>query len=421
MKIRGYRVEPGEIAARLKALDGVRDAAVIVVAGARLAAFATPQPGASLDAAALKRALAALLPDYMVPSVLRVIDALPLNRNGKLDRQALSALARPAAPHREAAGAAPQGETETALAQCWAALLEPSNGTDNAADSATAAPSLTIARDDSFFALGGHSLAAMRLASRVRSRWSVELPLREIFASPTLAALAARIDAHIEAQRANSDRASNQASNKAESAAPLHALADRSALPLSLMQQRIWVVDQLADRALASYNMTAGLDLRGPLDAARLQRSLAALIARHEVLRSAFDADDEGDPVLKIAPRMEALMPVIEPLAHPDNDANSDANSHTNSDENARTQAIAQALDDAARTPFDLSRAPLVRATLLRFDAAHHVLIVSLHHIVADGASVHILLDELCELYRAQRDGAPPALAPLAVQYADYA
>ncbi|WP_322007505.1 non-ribosomal peptide synthetase [Paraburkholderia tropica] len=421
VKIRGYRVEPGEIAARLKALDGVRDAAVIVVAGARLAAFATPQPGASLDAAALKRALAALLPDYMVPSLLRVIDALPLNRNGKLDRQALSALARPAAPHREAARAAPQGETETALAQCWAALLEPSNGTDNAADSATAAPSLTIARDDSFFALGGHSLAAMRLASRVRSRWAVELPLREIFASPTLAALAARIDAHIEAQRANSDRASNQASNKAESAAPLHALADRSALPLSLMQQRIWVVDQLADRALASYNMTAGLDLRGPLDAARLQRSLAALIARHEVLRSAFDADDEGDPVLKIAPRMEVLMPVIEPLAHPDNDANSDANSHTNSDENARTQAIAQALDDAARTPFDLSRAPLVRATLLRFDAAHHVLIVSLHHIVADGASVHILLDELCELYRAQRDGAPPALAPLAVQYADYA
>ncbi|MBN3815033.1 condensation domain-containing protein, partial [Paraburkholderia sp. Ac-20347] len=330
----------------------------------------------------------------------------------------------PAASHREAARAAPQGETETALARCWAALLDPSNGTDNAADNAAAAPSLTIARDDSFFALGGHSLAAMRLASRVRSRWSVELPLREIFASPTLAALAARIDARIEAQRADSDRASNQALNKAEnaeSATPLHALADRSALPLSLMQQRIWVVDQLADRALASYNMTAGLDLRGPLDASLLQRSLAALIARHEVLRSAFYADDEGDPVLKIAPRMEVLMPVIEPLAHLNNSANSDANSHTNSGENARAKAIAQALDDAARTPFDLSRAPLVRATLLRFEAAHHVLIVSLHHIVADGASVHILLDELCELYRAQRDDTPPALAPLAVQYADYA
>ncbi|WP_322044771.1 non-ribosomal peptide synthetase [Paraburkholderia sp. J67] len=394
VKIRGYRVEPGEIAARLKALDGVRDAAVIVVAGARLAGFATPQPGVALDAAVLKRALATALPDYMVPSVLRVIDALPLNRNGKLDRQALAERARIAAPRREAARAMPDGETESALASCWAVLLE--------------VPNAAISRDDNFFALGGHSLAAMRLASRVRSTWLVDLPLREIFASPTLSALAARIDALCEASCVSN--ASNDA--------PLEASADRTGLPLSLMQQRIWVVDQLAGKTLASYNMAAGLDLRGPLDADLLHRSLAAVVARHEVLRSAFGSDEDGDPVLTIAAHLDVPMPMIEPLAGAD-DAAGDAGSAAPAE--ARAQAVAQALDAAARLPFDLARAPLIRATLLRFDAQHHVLIVSLHHIVADGASVHILLDELCEGYRAHRDGAPPALASLPVQYADYA
>ncbi|WP_321884917.1 non-ribosomal peptide synthetase [Paraburkholderia bannensis] len=397
VKIRGYRVEPGEIAARLKALDGVRDAAVIVVTGSRLAGFATPQPGVALDAAALKRELAALLPDYMVPSLLRVIDTLPLNRNGKVDRQALAELARVAKPRREVSGAAPLGETEAALARCWAELLE------LPAEASLA----SIKRDDNFFALGGHSLAAMRLTSRVRSAWSVDLPLREIFTSPTLAALAVRIDA---LRAAAADAVEHSAS-----AVPLCAQTDRSALPLSLMQQRIWVVDQLADRSLASYNMAAGLDLRGPLDAALLQRSLADVVARHEVLRSAFGCDEDGDPLLAIAPHLDVPMPVIEPLAHVSN-ATPGA-----SVAEARAHVVAQALDEAARTPFDLARAPLIRAMLLRFDAQHHVLIVSLHHIVADGASVHILLDELCEGYRARRDGTVPALAPLPVQYADYA
>lgn len=388
VKIRGYRVEPGEIAARLKVLDGVREAAVVVIAGARLAAFVTPQSGAALEVAALKRSLAAALPDYMVPSTLRVIDALPLNRNGKLDRQALTELARNLVPRgsNEAKRAAPRSETEIALARCWAALLDLSADTAN----------VVIACDDNFFALGGHSLAAMRLASRVRSMWSIDLPLREIFAAPTLAALAERIDTLRPVAVDENDIA-------------LQAASSRENLPLSLMQQRIWVVDQLAGNALASYNMTAALDLRGPLDIAVLHRSLSAVIERHEVLRSSFGSDDDGDPQLVIAEHCDVPMPILEPLAHSTSDAAS------------RAQAVTQALNEAAHSPFDLARAPLIRTTLLRFDARHHVLVVSLHHIVADGASVHILLDELCEGYRAHREGTRPLLAPLPVQYADYA
>ncbi|MFP6560689.1 amino acid adenylation domain-containing protein [Paraburkholderia sp. B3] len=403
VKIRGYRVEPGEIAARLRALEGVRDAAVIVVPPARLAAFATPAHGRAPEAALLKQQLAAVLPDYMVPAVLRVIDALPLNRNGKLDREALAGLASRAAVPRDACHdakrAAPQGATEIALAHIWAALLE------------LPAKAPTIARDDGFFALGGHSLAAMRLVSRVRSAWAVELPLRDIFATPTLQALAARIDAlragcpPVEAIEAIGVR---------ESAAALPAVERRAGLPLSLMQQRIWVVDQLAGKGLVSYNMAAGLDLRGPLDAGLLQASLAAVIVRHEVLRASFASDHDGDPVMTIAERLDVPMPVI--------DCTSSAGGHPgalSAPERART--VACALDEAARTPFDLAAAPLLRASLLRFDAQHHVLIVAVHHIVADGTSVRILLDELCAGYRARRDGATPDRLPLPVQYADYA
>ncbi|MDE1182643.1 non-ribosomal peptide synthetase [Paraburkholderia sp.] len=390
VKIRGYRVEPGEIAARLRALDGVRDAAVIVVAGARLAGFATPKPGCTLDAAWLKQQLAAALPDYMVPSVLRVIADLPLNRNGKLDRQALAALARPPAKTRKNgndghdARAVPQGETEIALARIWSDLLE------------LPADAPPVARDDSFFALGGHSLAAMRLLSRVRGAWAIELPLRAVFTAPSLQAMATAIDG---LRGATAGLASD---------APIRVVERDAAMPLSMMQQRIWVVDQLAGNALASYNMAAGLDLRGPLDADLLHASLAALVARHEVLRASFSSDDDGDPVLTLAPHLYVPMPVLE---------------RDGLDPSDRERTIASLLAEAAQTPFDLSAAPLLRASLIRFDAQHHVLIVALHHIVADGASVHILLDELCAGYRVRRDGAQPtpALPALAVQYADYA
>src|SRR5471032_1723433 len=383
VKIRGYRVEPGEIAARLRALDGVLDAAVLVSAAGRLAGFATAAPGCALDTASLKRQLAAVLPDYMVPSSLRILDALPLNRNGKLDRQALLELARTATRTGASVRRVPQGVTEITLARIWADVL----------GLAENKPESSIARDDNFFALGGHSLAAMRMLSRVRAAWSIELPLRAVFSAPTLQALAVRID------ELSSD------THTALSEAPIRIVERRQEMPLSLTQQRIWIVDQLAGGGLASYNMAAGLDLRGPLDTNLLQASLAALVDRHEVLRSSFGEHD-GDPVLTIADHLDVPMPLVDCGALPDTQ---------------RQQTIDRYLTDAANRPFDLAAPPLTRALLLKFDASHHVLILVLHHIVADGASVHVLIDELCAGYRARRDGMPPALPALPIQYGDYA
>ncbi|MGX6999429.1 amino acid adenylation domain-containing protein [Caballeronia sp. KNU42] len=384
VKIRGYRVEPGEIAARLRALDSVLDAAVIVSAAGRLAGFATARPGCDLDTALLKKQLAAVLPDYMVPSSLRVLDALPLNRNGKLDRQALGELARTATRTGGSVGRVPQGATEITLAAIWADLLglaEKPHGN-------------SILRDDNFFALGGHSLSAMRMLSRVRAAWSIELPLRAVFTAPTLQALGVLID-----------DLSCSAAEAGNETSTIRIVERQREMPLSLTQQRIWVVDQLAGGNLASYNMAAGLDLRGELDASLLHASLSALVERHEVLRSSFDERD-GDPVLTIADHLDVPMPLVDCGALPDAQ---------------RKHTVARYLADAANRPFDLAVPPLMRALLLKFDISHHVLILVLHHIVADGASVHILIDELCAQYRARRYLTTTVLPRLPVQYADYA
>ncbi|WP_158938694.1 non-ribosomal peptide synthetase [Burkholderia sp. S171] len=383
VKIRGYRVEPGEIAARLRALDGVLDAAVIVSAAGRLAGFATAKPACTLNTPLLKKQLAAILPDYMVPSSLRILGALPLNRNGKLDRQALLELARTATRTGESVRRMPQGTTEITLARIWVDVL----------GLAESKPESSIACDDNFFALGGHSLAAMRMLSRVRAAWPIELPLRAVFSAPTLEALAARID------ELSSD------THSAGSETPIRIVERLREMPLSLTQQRIWIVDQLAGGGLASYNMAAGLDLRGELDANLLHASLAALVDRHEVLRSSFGEHD-GDPVLTIADHLDVPMPLVNCGALPDTQ---------------RQQTIDRYLIDAANRPFDLATPPLMRVLLLKFDASHHVLILALHHIVADGASVHVLIDELCAGYRARRSGMQPALPALPIQYADYA
>jgi hypothetical protein len=201
------------------------------------------------------------------------------------------------------------------------------------------------------------------------------------------------------------DELSNEAHTVRSETPPIRVVERQQEMPLSLTQQRIWVVDQLAGGSLASYNMAAGLDLRGDLDAILLHASLAALVERHEVLRSSFGERD-GDPVLTIADHLDVPMPLVDCGALPDAQ---------------REHAVARYLSDAANRPFDLAAPPLMRALLLKFDASHHVLILVLHHIVADGASVHILIDELCAVYRARRGGMPAALPALPVQYADYA
>jgi amino acid adenylation domain-containing protein len=377
VKLRGFRVELGEIESRLLACDGVRDTVVLVREDApgdkRLVAYVLTHPGCVFDPAALRAELATQLADYMVPSAFVRLDAFPLTGNGKLDRAALPAPAAEA--HVTRAYEAPLGPVEEAIARIWRELL----GLER------------IGRQDHFFELGGHSLMAIQLCARLREALQVELPLREVFTQPTLAALAAAV-----------------AKARGEAPAPLAPIerADRSGpLPLSWPQQRLWFLAQLDAAAGAAYHLPAALRLAGRLDVDALRATLARVVERHEALRTRFE-DDGGQPVARIADAAGAA------LAWHDLSALAAA---------AREAEVTHLAHENATAPFDLARGPLLRAALLRLGAEEHVLLLTQHHIVSDGWSMGVLVREVCALYAAFATGRPDPLPPLALQYADYA
>jgi amino acid adenylation domain-containing protein len=380
VKLRGFRIELGEIEARLAACAGVREAVVLAREdGAResahgdkrLVAYLVAQDGVTLDAAALRTALAAVLADYMMPSAFVTLDSLPLTANGKLDRRALPAPDHSARVTR--AYAAPIGATEAALAAIWQELL----GVER------------IGRHDHFFELGGHSLLAVQMVSRLRQRLDVELPLREVFSQPTLEGLAAIVD---------------QAGQSTLSAIPP---ADRSAsLPLSWAQQRLWFLDRLDHAASAAYHLPAALRLRGSLDRSALRATLDRIVARHEGLRTTFANSADG-PVQVIAPADCGFALAEHDLRE--------------LDQSQREQALAQLSAAEASTPFDLAADPLIRGQLIRLADDEHILLVTQHHIISDGWSVAILVKEVSALYAAFCQGQADPLPPLAIQYADYA
>ncbi|HEY3481421.1 MAG TPA: condensation domain-containing protein, partial [Streptomyces sp.] len=288
------------------------------------------------------------------------LDAFPLTSSGKVDRHALGRIA----PEAEAvAGAAPRTATEELLAGIWAELL----GLEEAGTATH------------FFAAGGHSLLATQAVARVRRLLGVELPVRALFEAPTVAAFAARVET---ARRSG-----------APPLPPLTPVERQAEPPLSFSQERLWFLDQL-EPGSAVYHIPAALRLQGELDAAALERAFAGLVARHEALRTAFPAV-AGRPVQRIAPAAPFTLPLIDLAAGPD--------------------ALERLVREEARRPFDLARGPLLRATLVRLGPAEHVLLVTLHHIVADGWSVGVLVREVAALY------AGETLPALPVQYADFA
>ncbi|GAB2879590.1 hypothetical protein GCM10027277_55990 [Pseudoduganella ginsengisoli] len=375
VKIRGFRVEPGEIEARLAACAGVREALVIAredqPGGQRLVAYVLAHDGVELSPAGLRDALAATLADYMVPSAFVVLDAFPLTPNGKLDRKALPAPDADAVIVR--AYEAPAGEQEQALAAIWCALL----GIEQAG------------RHDHFFDLGGNSLLAVQLASQVRARLGVELALRDIFAAPTLAGMAAALAA---------------ASHAAPAA--ITPVARDGALPLSFSQQRLWFLDRLDHSASVAYHMPAAMRLAGPLDKAALQAALDRVVDRHESLRTVF-TDADGEPVQSITPPGCGFTLLEKDL--------SQFAGHE------QQFAVMQACTDEASQPFDLAAGPLMRGQLLYLAPNQHVLLLTKHHIISDGWSTAILVREISTLYAAFRAGQDDPLAPLALHYADYA
>ncbi|WP_408953367.1 amino acid adenylation domain-containing protein [Lysobacter sp. Hz 25] len=375
VKIRGFRVELGEIEARLCACAGVREAVVTArddqAGGKRLVAYLLAEQGADVSAATLRAALARDLAEYMLPSAFVSLDAWPMSPNGKLDRRALPAPDQSALALREYE--APQGELEQTVARVWCELL----GLERAG------------RQDQFFELGGHSLLAVQLVTRLREALGVELALREVFAHPSLAAMAAAL--------AGAGRADDSAI----------AVADRNGpLPLSWAQQRLWFLDQLDRAASAAYHMPAALRLSGTLDRGALKRTLDGIVARHENLRTSF-VDGGGTPVQVIAPAEVGFALIEHDLSGVAADA--------------RDAAVAALAAQEAQAPFDLAVGPLIRGRLLRLAEDEHVLLVTQHHIVSDGWSLGVLVREVSALYAAFHQGRSDPLPPLPIQYVDYA
>ena len=375
VKIRGFRIEPGEIEAALRRHPSVAECAVVVrqdgarddVPGEkRLVAYVV----GDADADALRGHLRASLPDYMVPAAFVALDALPLNANGKVDRRALPA------PDFSAADAfvAPRTPVEEVLAGIWAQVL----GRDR------------VGAADNFFAIGGHSLLATRVVSRVREVFGVEVPLRAVFECPTVARLAERVEA---LRRAG-----------IPPLPPVVPVRRTDAPPLSFAQERLWFLDRLQPGS-ASYNVPAALRLRGALDVRALERSLSAIVQRHETLRTVF-AQGPAGPVQVIDRFGVFALPL------------SDLSALEDAEREAEVRRRAAA--DAAR-PFDLSAGPLIRASLLRLANDDHVLLLCLHHVVSDGWSLGVLFRELSILYETHREGRESPLPGLPVQYADYA
>ncbi len=407
VKIRGVRIELGEIEAALSSLPWIREAAVLVrgePGEPRLVAYVVvvplpPSPGRqggrlgeggqggeglrpTPTVGGLRQELAGTLPDPMLPLALVVLDALPLTANGKLDRKALARLDAPG--EADAAGRiAPRTSTEELLASLWVDLLGLS-GADR------------VSARDGFFDLGGHSLLATRLVARVRDRLRVELPLQAVFETPALQDLAARIDREL--------RSGAPEAPPLVPAGPPAAPGEVRHAPLSFAQRRLWFLAQL-DPGSAAYNLPMALRLAGPLDVNALAAGLNGIVRRHEALRTTFPAE-KGEPRQVI--RGDGWLPL------PRVDL-------SGLDRQARESEAARLARKEATRFFNLAHGPLLRLLLLRLAPEEHALVAVLHHIVGDGWSMGILVQELGELYAAFREGRPPALPPLPVQYADFA
>ncbi|WP_329082497.1 non-ribosomal peptide synthetase [Streptosporangium sp. NBC_01469] len=368
VKVRGIRIELGEIESVLMEHEDVASCVVIdwenEPGDKRLAAYCVPMAERHLDAATLRAWCGLSLPEYMVPSSFVFLDRLPLTANKKVDRKALPE-PEGQRPELEERYVAPRSPVEKVVAQAWADVL----GVDR------------VGIHDNFFELGGHSLLAMRVVNGLASQLKVAVPVRELFAHPTVAKLAGRVDA----------------AAAGENPVPLvPRMADRDLL-LSFGQQRLWFLDQLFTDS-AEYLLPLVVRLRGDLDTDALGRAFSGLLERHEVLRTRFVAGTDGEPRQVVDASgefsLEELDGGLDPLGV------------------VRREAF---------RPMDLATAPPTRAVLVRVAGDECLLLIVLHHIVSDGWSMKLISEELPQLYAAAREHRTADLAVLPVQYGDFA
>jgi amino acid adenylation domain-containing protein len=387
VKVRGYRIELGEIEAALAGHPQVRRAIVLAREDAvlvehpstvredkRLVAYIVAAQGSPLFASELRNFLQATLPDYMIPSVFVAVESLPLTATGKIDYRALPKPDQ-GRPELEARFATPRSPVEEVLATIWADILGVGR----------------VGIYDNFFDLGGHSLLATRVVSRVREVFGVEVPLRDLFERPSVAALAVRID---EIRRGHHGLQN----------VPMLPVSREGNLELSFAQQRLWFLDRF-DPDNSVYNIPCALRLKGPLDIGALERSLNAIVARHESLRSTF-RDIDGAPSQIIQREGSLSLPIIDLTDQLECDRESEAKRLT---------------EEESRRPFDLGSDLMLRGKVLRLDARDHVLLLTLHHIAADGWSMGILYREISAFYEAFTTDKPVSLPELTIQYADFA
>ena len=365
IKIRGFRIELGEIESKLQQLSRVEHCAVVAhdaPGGKRLVAYLQQSEGAlgSLDEAMLLRSLVEVLPDYMVPAKIVVLNKLPLTPAGKIDRQNLFA------PNwtqlNDTEFKAPEGDVEELLSQVWQRLL----GVER------------VGRDSNFFALGGHSLLAMRLVGELDQKYQLALPLQAIFDSPVLADMAFKCVV------------------KNSSKEVIVAVDRDQSILASAAQRRLWFMHQLEPTS-AAFHMPLALEFKGELNIPLLQQALNRLLMRHEVLRTNF-IHEQGEVLQSINPHAELVLT----LGYMD-----------------RAQATVN-FAELLVLPFDLENDLLVRAKLVCLAENHYQFLLVQHHIISDGISTQLLLNELSDDYALMLDSEKPVLEVSALQYADF-
>ena len=374
VKVRGHRIELEEIEAVLDSCAGVRKSVALVredtPGDQRVVAYVAG--GLGLDVGELRSMLRRRMPLFMLPSTFVVLDAIPVTTSGKVDRRALPA------PDLHQAGQAvyiaPRNPVEELVALVWAEVLGVG----------------CVGLNDNFFDLGGHSLLAAKVIARLAGRFSLEIPLRALFEQPTVAALAEYIRQAREAATGST-------------IPPLRKTQRPAEIPLSFAQERLWFLDQLGPAGPPS-RIPSLFRLTGPLDAHALQRSLEELGRRHESLRTTFTSL-AGKPVQVISTASSVPLPTVDlEIVAPE----------------LQRREIQRLVDDSLQRPWDLSRGPLIQAFLVRLRERENILILFVHHIVADGWSISILFREFATLYESFRRNQTSPLPELPFQYADF-
>jgi len=372
VKIRGFRIELGEIEAVLNRRSDIRDSVVVVHGESsdqkKLVAYIVPEQDLKPIIDDIQSDLLEHLPDYMLPSNYVFLDTLPLTQSGKIDRNNLP-LPDQKSPEMGGDIISPRTPSEEILVWIWSDVLKLNE----------------ISIYDNFFKIGGHSLSAISVVTQIRKFFHVDMQLSTLFESPTIGRLAGQIDRLSELRTP-----------------PIESLPRENVLPLSFAQKRLWFLDQY-ENELSAYNVPVAFRIRGRLDVTALEKSIAEIIQRHEVLRTTFSVI-ENQPVQIINPEPEFKLSIVDLL-------------YLN-DERIEIETR-QIVEQDARKPFDLTDG-VMRTMLIKLGVEDNILIINIHHIASDGWSQSILYRELKILYEAVTRDIPPQLPFLKIQYADY-